>query len=43
MAKLKAQTDAKIEAGRQAKPEFMEGVDHVIMKAKAFEQGSDAI
>ncbi|WP_396600317.1 peroxiredoxin-like family protein [Algibacter sp. R77976] len=43
MSKLKTQTDAKIEAGRQAKPEFMKGVDDVISKAKAFEQGSDAI
>ncbi|MDB2462921.1 AhpC/TSA family protein [Algibacter sp.] len=43
MTKLKAQTDAKIAAGRQAKPEFMKGVDDIINKAKAFQQGSDAI
>ncbi|XMO87099.1 peroxiredoxin-like family protein [Algibacter sp. AS12] len=43
MTKLKAQTDAKIEAGRKAKPEFMKGVDDIISKAKAFQQGSDAI
>ena len=43
MTKLKEQTDAKIEAGRKAKPEFMQGVDDIISKAKAFQQGSDAI
>ena len=43
MKTLKEQTDAKIEAGRKAKPEFMKGVDAIISKAKAFEQGSDAI
>lgn len=43
MKKLKEQTDAKIEAGRQAKPEFMKGVDAIINKAKAFQLGSDAI
>jgi peroxiredoxin len=43
MKKLKEQTDAKIEAGRQANPEFMKGVDDIIRKAKAFQQGSDAI
>ncbi|MBP0902940.1 peroxiredoxin-like family protein [Mariniflexile gromovii] len=43
MKTLKEQTDAKIEAGRQAKPEFMKGVDDIISKAKAFQQGSDAI
>ena len=43
MKTLKEQTDAKIEAGRKAKPEFMKGVDDIISKAKAFEQGSNAI
>ncbi|AWW00761.1 peroxiredoxin-like family protein [Arcticibacterium luteifluviistationis] len=43
MTKLKELTDAKIEAGRKAKPEFMKGVDDIINKAKAFQQGSDAI
>ncbi|MDB2385200.1 AhpC/TSA family protein [Polaribacter sp.] len=43
MKKLKEQTDAKIEAGRKAKPEFMKGVDDIINKAKAFLLGSDAI
>jgi len=43
MKKLKEQTDAKIEAGRKAKPEFMKGVDDIINKAKSFKQGSDAI
>ena len=43
MKKLKEQTDAKIEAGRQANPEFMKRVDAIISKAKAFQQGNDAI
>ena len=43
MKKLKEQTDAKIEAGRQANPEFMKRVDEIISKAKAFQQGNDAI
>lgn len=43
MTKLKTQTDAKIEAGRQANPVFMKTVDDIISKAKAFEQGADAI
>ncbi len=43
MKTLKEQTDAKIAAGRKAKPEFMKGVDEVIEKAKAFQQGSDAL
>lgn len=32
--KLKEQTDAKVEAGRKAKPDFMKGVDDIINKAK---------
>ncbi|MDO7172239.1 peroxiredoxin-like family protein [Mariniflexile sp. AS56] len=43
MSYLKEQTDAKIAAGRQANPDFMKGVDAIINKAKAFQQGSDAI
>jgi peroxiredoxin len=43
MKYLKELTDAKIESGRQANPEFMKGVDEIINQAKAFQQGSDAI
>ena len=43
MKKLKDLTDAKIESGRQANPEFMNGVDDIIKKAKAFQQGENAI
>ncbi|QDO94868.1 AhpC/TSA family protein [Formosa sediminum] len=43
MENLRAQTDAKIEAGRQANPDFMKGVDEIIEKAKALEQGKLAI
>ncbi|WP_299320819.1 peroxiredoxin-like family protein [uncultured Maribacter sp.] len=43
MKSLKEQTDAKIAAGRSAKPEFMKGVDDVINEAKAFERGNNAI
>ncbi|WP_405570885.1 peroxiredoxin-like family protein [Winogradskyella sp. Asnod2-B02-A] len=43
MKTLKEQTDAKIEKGRKAKPDFMQGVDDIMTKAKAFLQGSDAL
>lgn len=43
MTSLKKQTDAKIAAGRQANPDFMQGVDDIIKQAKAFQQGSDAL
>lgn len=43
MKSLKEQTEAKIAAGRQKNPDFMKGVDAIISKAKAFEQGSDAL
>lgn len=43
MKTLKEQTDAKIAAGRKAKPAFMKGVDEVIAKAKALQQGKNAI
>ncbi|WP_452231237.1 MULTISPECIES: peroxiredoxin-like family protein [unclassified Lacinutrix] len=43
MKTLKEQTDAKIAAGRKAKPDFMKGVDAIINKAKAFQEGENAI
>ena len=43
MKSLKQQTDAKIEAGRQANPEFMKGVDAAINKAKEFQEGANAL
>ncbi|UXP33945.1 AhpC/TSA family protein [Reichenbachiella agarivorans] len=43
MKKLKELTDAKIESGRQANPEFMRRVDEIIKKEKEFEQGKNAI
>ena len=43
MKTLKEQTDAKIEAGRQGNPDFMQGVDEVIEQAKAFQQGDNAL
>ena len=43
MKTLKEQTDAKIEAGRQANPDFMKGVDAAIQNAKEFEQGANAL
>lgn len=43
MKTLKEQTDAKIEAGRQANPKFMNGVDAAIQNAKEFEQGAKAL
>ena len=43
MQTLKEQTDAKIALGRKKNPEFMKGVDDIISKAKAFQQGDQAI
>jgi peroxiredoxin len=43
MKSLREQTEAKIEMGRQANPDFMKGVDEIIAQAKAFQQGSDAV
>ncbi|KAB1069100.1 AhpC/TSA family protein [Tamlana haliotis] len=43
MKTLKAQTEAKIAAGRQAKPEFMQGVDDIINEAKTLQQGDKAL
>lgn len=34
---LKAQTEAKIAAGRKGNPDFMKGVDETIAQAKAFQ------
>lgn len=43
MTTLREQTDAKIAAGRKAKPEFMEGVDEIINEAKVKDLGNKAI
>ncbi|QVY66387.1 peroxiredoxin-like family protein [Polaribacter sp. Q13] len=43
MKNLRAQTDAKIAAGRKNNPNFMKGVDAIITKAKAFEEGKNAL
>ena len=43
MKTLKEQTEAKIEAGRKANPDFMSGVDAAIAKAKNFEEGALAL
>ncbi len=43
MTTLKEQTDAKVAAGRKGNPEFMKGVDEEIAKAKAFQQGGNAL
>lgn len=43
MKNLKEQTDAKIAEGRQANPDFMKGVDDIILKAKDLQQGKNAI
>ena len=43
MKSLKEQTEAKIAESRKAKPEFMAGVDELMMQAKAFQEGSNAI
>ena len=43
MKNLKEQTDAKIAAGRKAKPEFMQGVDDIISEVKSFQLGAKAI
>ena len=40
---LKAQTEAKIAAGRKGNPDFMKGVDETIAQAKAFQQGANAL
>ena len=43
MTTLKTQTDAKVNAGRQANPEFMKSVDDIIAQAKTFKEGANAI
>lgn len=43
MTSLKAQTQAKVEAGRKNNPEFMAGVDKEIANAKALQQGESAL
>ncbi|MBB1377844.1 peroxiredoxin-like family protein [Pseudoalteromonas sp. SR43-2] len=40
---LKAQTEAKIAAGRKGNPDFMKGVDETIAQAKALQQGANAL
>ena len=40
---LKAQTEAKVAAGRKGNPDFMKGVDETIAQAKAFQQGANAL
>ncbi|WP_159819028.1 peroxiredoxin-like family protein [Colwellia sp. 20A7] len=43
MKTLKEQTDAKVQAGREANPDFMKNVDEIIAKAKKLQQGDKAI
>ncbi|MGY0392646.1 peroxiredoxin-like family protein [Bizionia sp. KMM 8389] len=43
MTKLKDLTEAKKESGRQANPDFMNGVDAIINEAKAIEEGKHAL
>lgn len=43
MNSLRQKTEAKIEQGRQANPEFMKNVDNAIQQAKAISQGEKAI
>ncbi|MCQ8820664.1 AhpC/TSA family protein [Pseudoalteromonas agarivorans] len=40
---LKAQTEAKVAAGRKGNPDFMKGVDETIAQAKAFQEGTNAL
>ncbi|MCK8131249.1 peroxiredoxin-like family protein [Pseudoalteromonas sp. 2CM28B] len=40
---LKAQTEAKVAAGRKGNPGFMKGVDETIAQAKAFQEGANAL
>jgi peroxiredoxin len=40
---LKAQTEAKVAAGRKGNPAFMKGVDETIAQAKAFQEGENAL
>jgi peroxiredoxin len=43
MKSLKEQTEAKVAAGRQANPDFMQGVDDIIEQSKTFLQGEHAL
>jgi len=43
MKSLREQTEEKIEQGRKGNPDFMQGVDDAIKKAKSFQEGKDAI
>lgn len=43
MTTLKEQTEAKVAAGRQANPDFMQGIDENIAQAKAFKEGENAL
>ncbi|MBO1257027.1 AhpC/TSA family protein [Alteromonas sp. 5E99-2] len=43
MKTLKEQTQAKVAAGRGAKPEFMQTVDELLAKEAEFKRGSNAI
>jgi len=43
MSNLREQTNAKMAAGRKKNPEFMNGVDDIINKAKALQQGENAL
>jgi len=43
MQTLKKQTDAKIEMGRKANPNFMKGVDEIISEARALKKDANAI
>ena len=40
---LKAQTEAKVAAGRKGNSDFMKGVDETIAQAKAFQEGANAL
>ena len=40
---LKAQTEAKVAAGRKGNPDSMKGVDETIAQAKAFQEGANAL
>lgn len=43
MTTLKAKTDAQIEKSRQAKPEFMQALDDLMINAREFKQGESAL
>lgn len=43
MTTLKIQTEAKVNAGRQANPDFMKGVDETIAAAKEAKEGVNAL